>query len=978
MCRVMRRAMSVRGPNATRSKDFAVMSSPVSGRQNYLLMMRGYNAFERGYMGNGIFRNSASGNIPVTPDNTAGGGKPVTVALVTANGISPTGSAIRGDITWSDSASALSPTYKGDKYLNYTSEGGAEINADKHDFSGHNMVFNSASDESDLAKIVAGWEYGGRAEGDLYGFVPNGRLEIYRTGGGKAIDGGVIGSFNSGTNQVTIGGTTYNLNPDGTFVGGRKDGNFVYLDSGNEYEIFSDGNVYQLKNIAYQNWRAIRNAIDVPMVDRANVIANVSLIPDMRSSGTLTVSGLGALLTELNVALDSVSAKQLLGERINSYYANGTSDTNPGTDALNAFSSLGGANSPMLIMSAGEFEWGLGANQSTIFLDATFENIAPALYHNLERNFMTVVAVGHANGTGSVFDIDGYNGLGSGVGKLRLSMWTDDNGTPGITSDDIIYASRRCGSMAGRGTATIDPWCFSAAGRTATEATAAAAGAFGAVKAAFSYMTNSQIFTLLALTSEGYMLGRDPGTGNVWSNRDALIAYLDNRYDLPADLKLDVAGGRDYLEAFAEAFGYGLINVERATRPDSRVYFYDPIAKTVVHQNQNWGRAASTTAWASSGVLNPRGASISAPFFDILESFDGSISLPRVFENEFALGTSDVRGLYMGDVLGEFNVRKDKRQTIAMGDMRFGMSFSEKTYTDNLNGLDNLQFGYDVGNFAFNAEYQRHFTDGISRFDGTANPVLSLASDVVSSNAEYKVGNWSLGARAFSGAMTDETLLENDPTISSRYQSARLGLVTGAHTDVTWDNGKFAVATAFGTMHENNTVLGAYTDGLLSLGAGDTMYIDTLATYRPMSNVAFTARATFAKTNTDAVGQYILGVDDIESNAFSVGADIGKFTFAMALPLSVTRGNMQYAHADYDVVEDADGNFDLVINNAGVRNLDLASENREVRFSGAYRKSLGVYTDGALGFIYRVNPNHISRFGNETILMMKLSHRVGI
>jgi len=56
----------------------------------------------------------------------------------------------------------------------------------------------------------------------------------------------------------------------------------------------------------------------------------------------------------------------------------------------------------------------------------------------------------------------------------------------------------------------------------------------------------------------------------------------------------------------------------------------------------------------------------------------------------------------------------------------------------------------------------------------------------------------------------------------------------------------------------------------------------------------------------------------------------------------------------------------------------LVPTSRELRFTGSYRQKLGDWTDGALGFIYRVNPNNTDDFGDETIFMFKVSHRLGI
>jgi hypothetical protein len=119
-------------------------------------------------------------------------------------------------------------------------------------------------------------------------------------------------------------------------------------------------------------------------------------------------------------------------------------------------------------------------------------------------------------------------------------------------------------------------------------------------------------------------------------------------------------------------------------------------------------------------------------------------------------------------------------------------------------------------------------------------------------------------------------------------------------------------------------------------------------------------------------------VSPIESNAFAIGADWRNFRFSVAQPLAVRRGALQYAYADYNVVDTDDGNFALDIANAHVAEIDLSADKREMRFSGEYRHNFGPFTDGALGFIYRVNPNNTDEFGNESIFMLKMTHRVGI
>jgi hypothetical protein len=432
-----------------------------------------------------------------------------------------------------------------------------------------------------------------------------------------------------------------------------------------------------------------------------------------------------------------------------------------------------------------------------------------------------------------------------------------------------------------------------------------------------------------------------------------------------------------YLDAFKEVFGYGLINVERATTPGKSVYYYNGNDIVSAAGNAYW-RAASNTAFRSSSAFGARGATLKTAAFDVLTSVDGELTLPRVWTNEFALGTNSKHGLYMGDVLGELKTRSTDENRVQMGNLGFSLAVSPRAYADSLGGLDNMKLDWQTGNWNVAAEFQRHLTDGVSRFSGMNNPVLGLASNAVMSGAKYDLGNWSFGARAFSGAITDETLLENDPTIAANYEPARLGFVHGAGANIGWHNKYFAFDTAIGSANETNTVLGAYTNGLFDMGAGRTVYVDSELRVRPTDALTLTARATFARTTTDGVGDMVLGVTPIESNAFAIGADWRNFRFSVAQPLAVRRGALQYAYADYNVVDSDNGKFALDIENAHVAEIDLSADKRELRFSGEYRHNFGPFTDGALGFIYRVNPNNTDEFGNESIFMLKMTHRVGI
>lgn len=989
-----------------RYKDFQYFKT--AGLQNYLLMMHGYSPLAHGYMGQTTYRDTTS-HAPLVVGTATGGGRPINISMITANGINPTGSAGKGAITWADGAGATANTYTLDKYGNNEITGNTPYTTSEKsgfDYSGWGTVFNSdaTATESALAKIIGGWEAGGRPSGDLYGFIPNGQLNVYRSGGGLGFEAtaGTITDTNSNGKwdtgevvDINIGGVSGNftitMNADKTFsaagtcgavpctIGGYvgRDGYYYINDinGGAADMIYSVNgtNVNQLKKIDYKNYEIMNTA----KTTATNALVNLSLHNDSRKASYMTMADFVTGIDGLN----ATAARNSMINSINLYYDRDTSDsTTQGAYANSLFGSYGAADAPMIISSAGEYEIGLGPDKSMVPLDAIFENYAPALYdNNLENLFMTIVAVQHKNGTDSADTISGYgDGTGSVFGKLGLSQWTDTNGTPGDTSDDMVFGSRKCGD-AGLGVNRIDPWCFAAAGPTAQMATAAAAGAFGALKGAFNYMNTKELFALMALTSDGYLLGTNPATGGAWADNLELAEYLDDRYTLPANVRngiydadgTTIKNADKYLEEFAKTFGYGLINLERATTPNKNLFFSD--GTNIV---SGGGNAFWRTAVLPSGVFGDGLNNVSVAGYDVLESSDGSITLPRVFN--VGAGTSSRHGIYLGDALGEFNVSAEKPAVAQVGDMSFGMHFSESNRLNNMNGLSELSFGYDAGNWGFGAQYQHHFDDdgfGVLR-SASGNSVLSLASDVMSGSAAYKIGAWDFSSRAFSGQITDESLTEYDPAISGDYRPVRLGLVSGAEMSVGFEREKLSLKNSVGTMRETDTILGTYTDGVLALGGGDTIYLNSILTLKPTDDLTLTGRATFANTRANPTGGAVFGLSDISSNSFVVGARYKNLDIEIARPLAITSGDLSYATMDYQIVEDNDS---FGINATPiVAYADLSATARETRFSLAYRTALDEHTDGALGMVFRHNPNNTNRFGNESILMLKIKHKIGI
>ncbi len=923
-------------------KNFNLMTNTYG--QNYLLMMRGYSALARGYLGMSTLRNQTTKAPLSVLDNNLGndpvlGGRPINVALITANGINVADDTSLADkfLPWTTlnnngtevnaaSNDMISSKYYNNK-INYgtdtatltddTTEEDSTLVA-SFDLSGNGTaIHNTSATDMDnlLAKVVAGSITTGDTA-DFMGFMPNGQLTIFRTGGGVDNNGDAMDYMNY---RALLAGAVLYAAGDTTTLGRS----------------------------------------------RPNILANASVIEPMHD---VDAADMDAVLSK-----DASSSTDYQNEYVNlvNEYYNATANTSTqGANAQTFFSGLGSSYSPIVLFSTGAVE--TDSSYSKRAYSATFENVAPLIYDNVEHLFASIVAVGQkGTGTNGTSSVSGY----TPANKYILTQWQNTNGTTDDTSDDTYYRARMCG-IAGTGAGGIDPWCFAATGMTDELAVAAAAGAFGAVKSAFSYMTNQQIFALVALTADGAYLGsNDDGTA---FTTDSLTSYLQGLYALPNEYQFYVEKGKmDYLDAFKEVFGYGLINLERATTPGKSVYYYNGSDIVSSSGNAYW-RAASNTAFRSAAAFGARNATLRTAAFDVLTSVDGELSLPRVWTNEFALGTNSRHGLYMGDVLGELKTRTADDNRVQIGQLGFSMAVSPRAYNDNMGGLDNMKLDWTTGNWNLAAGYQRHLTDGVSRFSGMSNPILGLASNAVVSDAEYNFGQWSFGARAFSGAITDESLLEYDPTIAANYAPARLGFVRGAGANVGWRGKYFEFDTTFGSANETNTVLGAYTDGLLNMGAGSTIFVDNELRIRPTDWLGITARATFARTTTDGTGDFVLGVSPLESNAFGIGADLGNLRLSVAQPLAVCRGALKYAYADYSVVDGADGNYALDIANAHIAEIDLSADTRELRFNVEYRHNFGMFTDGAVGFMYRVNPNNTDEFGNETIFMLKLSHRVGI
>ncbi|MCL2017707.1 MAG: ankyrin repeat domain-containing protein [Alphaproteobacteria bacterium] len=1059
--------------SATPGPDFQLLSSTLPfglNLQNHLLLMQGYGALARGYMGMTILRSTGQPFAPLRADVTSngtpvtfdglppGGGKPVSVALISTNGINAGARAV-GDPNYATDPAVGGGSSIEDGWLFWAaSQGDATKNSTSRRFYNNKITriapastvandiitederFDLAGENSAIYNINASWyddllaktiiggmsSETGRAYGDYTGFMPNGQLMVFRTGGGWSYSldttGGTVKAtdavFTNSTeslqtlDSIEIGGVVYKAFYDSTrtiltltadghpaltwYIG--NDG-LAYTDPGNPAQDIYALNGTDIVNVIvtktrqdYKNYTAMLYSLgaanengermvntsvtqqDQGLTAQVGVIANAAPVIEMYGTDTQTA-------TEITRYTAGANRRTAFENWINDYY-NLTDDAGR-TEANNArafFGGLGSQYNPITIFSTGGYLLGtmaeitnpgfsIGSTQ-----EATFENAAPLVYDGLNHLFMSVVAVQLGNGTPGSTSTGISGWVPASSQKITLSTWIDPYADPNDPNIEF-YGARTCG-IAGRGSSTVDPWCFAAAGVTDQLAVASMAGAVGALQSAFgSYMSNDQIFVLLALTADGRAMPE---------------LDLMDLYQLPGEYQFKVDNNlMTFADAFAEVFGYGLVNLDRATRPGTSVNYY---VTNRINSSPNaafWRTASISPNFAArsgmslSGAFGMRSASIKIPVFDIIKSADGEMSMPRIFDNSVSLASSR-RGMWLGDVLGEFKVANNDSQLGSDGSrLAAVMSLRESHIDDGYGNIDKLKLNYHFGAWNFGARYERNFGDSNILRGDNSNPVLSIASHAVSTDASFNFGGdedkggWKFHARGFTGSITEEGLLANDPALSGQRELMKLGSVQGFDTGTTYDAGIFSFGISGGLLNESDTMLGAYSDGLLSIGGGNTVYVDNMLTLRAGEKLKFNARYTAARTDANRVADtVIIGLSGLRSDAMSVGAEYGGFTLSVSQPLALVNGAMEYVTADYRIVESENG-FDLAAT-PYINSLDLSPAHRETRIGAAYRTALGDFTFGAVGFVYRINPNHTTEFGNETLLMFKLNHRLGI
>ena len=308
--------------------------------------------------------------------------------------------------------------------------------------------------------------------------------------------------------------------------------------------------------------------------------------------------------------------------------------------------------------------------------------------------------------------------------------------------------------------------------------------------------------------------------------------------------------------------------------------------------------------------------------------------MPRVYDQTFAFN-EDVHGLNLTDLMDEITPQDDESEDVS------GLQLTSNGEVKKLK--------FNVGDFGFS--YRERVGDKVF---ANSDPIIGLAGNAITFSSE--LGRVKI--EFTTGHITDETLLSSDPALSNTYTPADLGGVQSAKISSDFSILDSKLSLGVGFMNEEDTVLGAQSDGLFDMGGGKTAYGTA-----ELKIGAFAFKYSIARTTTSPGYGVIESMSDLYSDAYSMQANFGKWSFNLSRPLAVTSGSLKYATMDYEIV-DADNGYDLNTD-PYLDQINLAPENRETMASLLYRMTDNL----AFGVVERLNPNNTS--GHEEVVMMK-------
>jgi hypothetical protein len=242
------------------------------------------------------------------------------------------------------------------------------------------------------------------------------------------------------------------------------------------------------------------------------------------------------------------------------------------------------------------------------------------------------------------------------------------------------------------------------------------------------------------------------------------------------------------------------------------------------------------------------------------------------------------------------------------------------------------------------------------------NPYLGIAESVDAGIVSYKKDGLGFKTGAFFGdAGKNSYEFNNDKGIK------------GAFSELSYSKKGSGVALGFGVNLEDNTFLGAESDGALKLGQdAKTFYGNLGGKYKVTSRLALLGSYNMGVTKMDLANDSLFkNNSQIVTDSFSFGAEYNgmvnkndSLLLSVSQPLRVRSGAANIA---LPTAIDEDGAVSYTN-----KKLDLSPKGREIDLEAYYKTPLDDSdAELKLGTIYRINPDHYKNSENEGLFLAK-------
>lgn len=451
-------------------------------------------------------------------------------------------------------------------------------------------------------------------------------------------------------------------------------------------------------------------------------------------------------------------------------------------------------------------------------------------------------------------------------------------------------------------------------------------GAIAVLKGAYPYLTGADITRLLFVTA------RDLGTPGI-----------------------------------DEVYGWGMLDLERATRP---------VGDTLVPVDTNVFKLKSFSTADS-------GANLSSKISNSIKNLNLSFAFFDSFNRPFMTNLNDYIGIEKNridtiDVVKNFATKSNNKIALNKnGSSNFYFSnsvvenhnYQELEFSKEINNLEDNNYGFNFyfGNNPYNAfidkniNFYNNYSLSKSYNYNIINPYFKANSNYnFATNNIFKLNdNLSLNF----GALYQKYTMNYEKKYKNEISNDEIGDAFSIINGITYVPKNFISSKIeLGILNEKDTLHGSKMDGAFNIGKNNITYLINLQNdFKIGEKFSIFTKANFGwtKVNTNTMS-LIKDVSTIYSNSFGFGANYNFKNSNMSLlitqPVQIKSGNIKM---NLPIGRDYDGN--IYYQN---HKIDLKSD-KEINYQLAFNKNISEDSSFNLGFIFR---DYIK---NESIFLLK-------